>query len=221
MRVLHSNLVSTIAGIPSAKQPAALNGPNDLFGELQIDRCPRTEYVSPRDQAATPGRRATACRRRFHRRDKASSVMASSSHRRLRLPGGAHRRWPSAAIAALCLVGQLSVSAHLALVRHATCPEHGEAIHSGKTLAPVAAGESGAGPSDYPSVGALTGGASRHDHEHCVIATLRRERAVFQRQQLGVLGAAPSESQGSHHLPDAPPSPVALFLIAPKGSPPA
>jgi hypothetical protein len=115
----------------------------------------------------------------------------------------------------LCLATHLAGILHVLVVRHATCPGHGEMVHGGAPVAvhtlPPPAGK---------AVQGVPAEAGEEQDEHCLLlATRRREMA----------GLSPA-SQELVHAPavtrlEAPPvlaavSPRALLLFAPKTSPP-
>ncbi len=115
------------------------------------------------------------------------------------------------ALALVALIAQASGFTHYVLVRHATCPEHGELVHATEGSPATHADEA-------PGLRASASGADGHDH--CVFSCLRRERTA-----LGELGRAVplplSAEHGAGFEHDAPPPPsIALFLLAPKNSPP-
>ncbi len=130
--------------------------------------------------------------------------------------GAPHPRPPRGAALALTLlfaVGQLAGFAHLVLVPHVTCPEHGELMHAeAAPAAPTLAGG--------PARAWLNRGARAHGHDHCLAFSSRREDV------LAAAGpAAPEVQAPAPH--SAPPArtpfapPLALLRLAPKGSPPA
>jgi hypothetical protein len=114
----------------------------------------------------------------------------------------------------LCLASHLAGIVHVLVVRHATCPGHGEMVHGG---APLVA------PTPPPAEKAVRGVAEQAGEEldeHCLmLATRRREMATL----------TPA-SQPLVHAPiltrlEAPPvlaavTPRALLRLAPKTSPP-
>jgi hypothetical protein len=108
--------------------------------------------------------------------------------------------WLSIAVAVVCLGGQLASFAHLALVEHVRCSQHGELVHRN------------AGSGDAPD---------SDSHDHCVLAAHRS--AVFSVEH-GAVQVAPAsaivvEAPGARSESPAPPIP--LVLLAPKQSPPA
>lgn len=130
----------------------------------------------------------------------------------------------SALVAALaCVVTQLAAFAHFALVRHATCPQHGELIHVEADAAAVRPSPHLA-PEPGQDAAALHAGdaADAHDHDHCVVAVTGREKVL---QPFVYLQTSPS----MHRVVASPRGPpvvlahvaVALLSVAPKNSPPA
>src|SRR4051794_14049078 len=84
----------------------------------------------------------------------------------------ARARGLAAFAAYLCLATQLVGLLHVLLVRHATCPDHGEIVHG---AAPVAAQASVA---PDPVVAPASAETSDDEDEHCLfVATRRRENA--------------------------------------------
>lgn len=130
--------------------------------------------------------------------------------------------------AVVCLLGQATAFAHLALVRHATCPEHEDAlVHASATAGNVGNVEwtdAAKAPADLTPgrrvVAPPPGTGDGHEDDHCLMAAFRRSDL-----------AAPDRDAG-HALPaaDLPPPPaqalavrpgqVPLLRLAPKSSPP-
>jgi hypothetical protein len=118
----------------------------------------------------------------------------------------------------LLALAQVLAFAHVALVAHRICPEHGEALHAshpGETVAYPAT--NGVFASILPSPGAAVG----HDHEHCLCIAQGRERFVVQaRAGDGGERLAVAHPWQVSPRPSLAPT-LTLFLLAPKGSPPA
>ncbi len=110
------------------------------------------------------------------------------------------------------LVAQASGFIHFAFVQHVTCPEHGELVHRAD------AGRPGSGES-----AALYGasGSSGDPHEHCVDSWIRRELATPGERGRAVQLPPPSGSAAKPGLAGPAGPRFALFLLAPKNSPPA
>jgi hypothetical protein len=124
--------------------------------------------------------------------------------------------------ALLCLLVQALGYAHLLLVRHATCLEHAEIVHSPSPEAGAGARAATAGP--RPLHRRVEGTAPEdqgHGDEHCLaLASRRREGATLVPTQLA--GPALSAAGPSVAPPTTPSSfhPVPLLHLAPKSSPP-
>src|SRR5690242_18775471 len=84
------------------------------------------------------------------------------------------RRWASAALAVALVAAQGASLAHLALVRHEICPEHGELIHD---AAPHAVAVHPGDPR-RPSAFGLEEGAAAFSDDHCTVVGHRRESAL-------------------------------------------
>jgi hypothetical protein len=126
-------------------------------------------------------------------------------------------RGARAAICGLLALAQVLAFAHGATVAHRLCAEHGEAIDVGL---PDEANASSALDSALASVLPSPGAAIGHVHEHCLCMAYGRERfLVPQHAGAGV----PWRTTAHRWLISPRPTPslsVALFLLAPKGSPP-
>jgi len=107
---------------------------------------------------------------------------------------------------------------HVALVAHRICAEHGEAIHASQ---PDAAATPAAPDSSLASALGARGTAVGHDHEHCLCMAHSRERFVFPPRASAGLVAIWIDQLWQGSPRSVPALSVALFLLAPKGSPPA
>jgi hypothetical protein len=126
----------------------------------------------------------------------------------------------------VCLLGQAAAFTHLALVRHATCPEHEDALVHGTD---AAATTGPPGPVELPAGATATGylavplptGGEGHDDDHCVVAAFRRSNLATPAPEAGQ-GLPTSDellsppAQARHGRP----GPVPLLRLAPKISPP-
>jgi len=156
------------------------------------------------------------------------------------------RRRPKSAMAVflalLCLTGQLSTSAHLLLVRHATCPEHGELIDTtGRGLrgpsTPRSVAAAGERATAATAGGTTTGGAASarlgatavaaapglpagHGHDHCAFLSHQRQQFALHAQQR-VVDAPLLPPPIRVPVATRPAFATTLFLLAPKNSPPA
>ena len=123
-----------------------------------------------------------------------------------------------AAVCGLLVFAQVIAFSHVALVAHRICAEHGEAIHASQQAeASTPLAPDGSLASVLPVRGAVLG----HDHEHCLCMAHGRERCVVPpRTRVGPVAIWIDQRwQGSPRSVSA--LPVELFLLAPKGSPPA
>lgn len=127
-------------------------------------------------------------------------------------------RWVCSAISGLLAVAQVVAFSHVAFVAHRICAEHGEAIHA---IAPV---ESLAAPDCDSALGSVMparGAGVGHDHEHCLCMAHSRERFVVPPRTSDVRPRV-AVFQSWKVSQQAWPAPArALFLLAPKASPPA
>jgi hypothetical protein len=142
----------------------------------------------------------------------------------VQLPLAIHRlvrRQALLGTAIVCLLGQASAFAHLALVQHATCPEHDDAlVHAGATQVDAARA-----PADLVAgrrvVAPAPATGSEHEDDHCLMVAFRRGDLAAPDREAGPALAAgadrlspPAQAQASR------PGPVPLLLLAPKSSPP-
>jgi hypothetical protein len=134
-------------------------------------------------------------------------VRRLSRHRSLRCLAGA--------LATLALVGQLASFAHLVLVRHVTCAEHGELIEVGHERALAVA----TAHADSPGIATAATGQA-HGHDHCLLAPMRRDRVALGAPH--ALDCAHVDAFGTIGRVGARliPPPIAVILLAPKSSPP-
>lgn len=124
-------------------------------------------------------------------------------------------------LALLCLLGQLSSATHLLLVRHSTCPEHGELIDttSRGSNAP-AASTSGATAARTTAVTAAPDLPAGHGHDHCAILSHQRQQIALQALQPSV-DAPPPALPVRVVVATRPAFAGTRYLLAPKNSPPA
>ena len=138
------------------------------------------------------------------------------------MPSGRHRalrHLPPAAmvsLALLCLASQAAALAHVVLVAHAACAEHGEWIDARAGEGPRHAAPL---PSNDPSLATTGGAAAAHSHDHCTVATQRDNPRPVGPLALAVT-SGPERVAGVE--PGACPSaPLDALDVAPKSSPPA
>jgi hypothetical protein len=109
-----------------------------------------------------------------------------------------------------CLAAQAVGLLHVLVVRHATCPSHGELVHGAAVSAPRAADDTVQAP--------VTAEAA---DDHCLVVANRRRdlTALFP-----VLASLPAPEMQPPALPPAAagePRALPLLIVAPKTSPPA
>jgi hypothetical protein len=115
----------------------------------------------------------------------------------------------------LCLLTHLTGLLHVLVVRHATCPDHGELIHGRAPVVAQAPQALDAVVTEAPA------DAAEEADEHCLfVATRRREMAGLAAAPLAAaVAVAPSVAPPLPLLPDVR-APRALLRLAPKTSPP-
>lgn len=138
------------------------------------------------------------------------------------LPGhGSRARRPGVGAASyLLLAAQILSLAHLLVVRHVTCPEHGDVMHSGQpreTLSarPIVRDGLASRPATADEAPQAESG-----HDHCLVCSITQERFAL----------SPTVSTGaeSNALPipfasrpgTGPFAPVPVIALSPKNSPP-
>ena len=128
-------------------------------------------------------------------------------------------------IAALALaVGvfvQFSSALHFVLVEHAICAEHGELVHESE---PHDTGSHAERPLDVDEASVVASGSTdlQHGHEHCAgLGTLRDAAAIPPRSDAQSLVRPTGEAAALGPALRSGDPPFALFLLAPKNSPPA
>jgi hypothetical protein len=131
--------------------------------------------------------------------------------------GGRGRRsnpaWCGFVLAALFLSAQLASWAHIALVPHASCAEHGELVH-GHLDATLDAGEHDGAPSVVPQA---PGGGG---HEHCSLALAREPRVPHLHDAHAAFVLVPAPQADDCPEDDGGARTFPLYLLAPKQSPP-
>ncbi len=124
-----------------------------------------------------------------------------------------------AVVAWVCLVTQLSGVMHFLLVEHARCAEHGELIHGHVQHAEreTDAHPGTVAPSSHLFVPA--GRSEEHDHDHCLVASEKREAIAT----TPTLLSGPSAGEDSAVVADVSHELVLVarvYAFAPKTSPP-
>jgi hypothetical protein len=120
------------------------------------------------------------------------------------------------ALALVLVAGQVADSSHYLLVKHSTCPEHGEIVHGAEAAHGAVAGVEG----QTPATPADSDSNDVEGHGHCASSTLRREQAKLGEPDLAAqVAIAPAGTALAEARAPLPPR-TALFLLAPKNSPP-
>jgi hypothetical protein len=125
----------------------------------------------------------------------------------------------------VCLLGQAGAFAHLALVGHATCPEHDDALVHASGAASPNAKQTPAAPADLAPgrrlIAPPPGTGDGHDDDHCLMAAFRRSDLAGPDGGAGrALPAAADLAPPPAQAPAHRPGPVPLLRLAPKSSPP-
>ena len=111
-----------------------------------------------------------------------------------------------------CLWGYLFSFAHMAVVQHVSCPEHGELVHAGPGGS--ATGEAAGNAGSY-----ISGQSEEHPaDDHCLLAGLTTAKAKTP-LAAGVGPQVPGDAHGASGGELLPPG-VPVLLWAPKPSPP-
>jgi hypothetical protein len=123
------------------------------------------------------------------------------------------------ALAALCLLGPILGYAHMLSVGHATCPEHGELLH----VEAAGMGGPAAPPSDAPTESGVASDSSlaseSHDHDHCGVISARKTQAAVKSVGPALPVATPQPLRLARQSTSEY-APIALYVLAPKNSPP-
>jgi hypothetical protein len=126
----------------------------------------------------------------------------------------------AALLALVFVAGQLGSHLHAATEHHARCPEHGELVH---VDAPLAAGTvamaAATSPGDSDALRNAAAGVDGHEHDHCYLCPVSRERLGTTPNADAIAAVMPAVV--AHSLPAM----VAhggqpRYIIAPKTSPP-
>lgn len=122
------------------------------------------------------------------------------------------RRHGAALLVASFLVAQLIGLVHQSTEQHSVCPEHGELIH-GRAVAGAWSGPQ-ASADRVPR-------APSDDHDVCELAAASHERSEAADHARAVEAAPDTEHAASAPPAASPRASLALYLTAPKTSPPA
>ena len=127
-------------------------------------------------------------------------------------------------VALVCLGAQFFSFAHLLLVHHSVCWEHGELIHDEPSLVPDGSPRPGltarAQRGPILEASALVKGA--HEHEHCAALNERRNRVATCPPAASLPAPPARDHEALGVAPDLQVfAGIPLVLLAPKNSPPA
>ena len=126
------------------------------------------------------------------------------------------------ATALVCLLGQGASLAHLALVQHASCPEHDALVHAAAPSSDAQLDADRGVHSAGNRISAPPVGSDGHDEDHClVVAFRRRELASLETEPMGLAPISQARQLTAAAAGSLPPFPIPLLLLAPKSSPPA
>ena len=147
----------------------------------------------------------------------AQTMLARSSQNRSQRRAS---RFAAAALSVLCFSAQLTSLAHLALVRHVTCAEHGEAVDAPHSREPGAHGGNFATQPVHGAMASSSDQSESESHDHCPLAENRNAWALVVPDAIAVSCAAQATAIAPPHAYFGSISPSALCLLAPKTSPP-
>jgi hypothetical protein len=119
------------------------------------------------------------------------------------------------ALCAVLVSAHVFTFAHLALVSHRTCVEHGEAIHA-EALSPTLQ----AGAKAESAVEGQAPDVAGHEHEHCICLAFGRSKLVLSAPAMGRLPEAPTVVEALCDAPDCLVGGAEILAFAPKASPP-
>jgi hypothetical protein len=131
----------------------------------------------------------------------------------------------AALLALVFVAGQLGSYLHAATEHHARCPEHGELVHVDAlplaATGPMATPPTGpeAVPDDADALRSGAAAADGHEHDHCYLCPVSRERLGTMPSADAIAAVMPAVV--AHSLPAVvAPSGRPRYIIAPKTSPP-
>jgi hypothetical protein len=147
----------------------------------------------------------------FRSSPKNNPMPSTGESKRVRRPG-------MGAASLLLLAAQILSLGHLLVVRHATCPEHGDVMHAEqRPEARVARFDADEGRASQ--VGSVSKAETGHDH--CLICTLTHERFAL----LPPAGTSAIRIEIAIRIASGldirPFAPVAVIAFSPKNSPPS
>lgn len=124
-----------------------------------------------------------------------------------------------AVVAGVCLVTQLSALMHFLLVEHARCAEHGEWTHGHAQHAERETDSHGGRLAPSSQLCVPAGSSEEHDHDHCLVASEKREAIATTPTLLSGTSAGEDSAavaDVSHELVLV----ARVYAFAPKTSPP-
>ena len=126
--------------------------------------------------------------------------------------GNRMARCLAASLAVVTLAAQLLSIAHMATVTHVTCAEHGESVE----LSSAPTGD------EHHHAGSCLrqDAADSAHHDHCFIASFRRERSTVTSHPATPGGSGTEALQSSLVVSTTVRAPIPIILLAPKNSPP-
>jgi hypothetical protein len=137
----------------------------------------------------------------------------------LRFTGKPSSKGAAAALALLCVVGPILGYAHMLLVAHVQCVEHGELLHVAAAHTAVETHANAGRRTAEPSVDARSDVESEsHEHDHCGVASARKTQAAVDSVRPVAVATVQPARPTSERAVECPP--VALYVLAPKTSPP-
>lgn len=119
-------------------------------------------------------------------------------------------------LALLCAAGQLAGVAHLTLVRHQACPQHGDLLHGDAAHGVHAAPQAQSDHAAFRAAAAIDG---RDEHDHCSVPCERRKQVLPDASHALVSAACGAEPCPSALIQTQ--HGVEVLSLAPKQSPPA
>jgi hypothetical protein len=115
------------------------------------------------------------------------------------------------------LFSQFSATTHQLAVQHATCPQHGEVVD-------VAASAAGPKSPQAATTNRFSGtydSSNQTPHQHCPFVSSRVSHKIFKLQPLNAAQLPAPAAQIEDPVARAPHNTAAVYLTAPKHSPPA
>jgi hypothetical protein len=115
------------------------------------------------------------------------------------------------------LFTQFSATTHQLAVQHATCPQHGEVVDIAVSAAATQSTQAGQ-PSHFSQT---YDSSNQTPHQHCPFVSSRVSHKIFKLQPLNAAQLPAPAAQIEDPVARAPHNTAAVYLTAPKHSPPA